>query len=90
MTDSNKSRIRHSSHCGIVGRILGWSGTQSACERGYVFLILPATNDELVSQAWLPPEVSGIGAGIDSFYEYALKWYVLSGECSPMIEGSTS
>ncbi|KAF9780244.1 alpha mannosidase-like protein [Thelephora terrestris] len=30
--------------------------------------------------AWLSPEISGIGAGIDSFYEYALKWYVLSGE----------
>ena len=25
------------------------------------------------------PTVTGIGAGIDSFYEYALKWYVLSG-----------
>ncbi|TFK55771.1 alpha-mannosidase [Heliocybe sulcata] len=29
---------------------------------------------------WMHPEVTGIGAGIDSFYEYALKWYVLSGE----------
>jgi len=29
---------------------------------------------------WTGPEVTGIGAGIDSFYEYALKWYVLSGE----------
>ncbi|KAF9247222.1 glycoside hydrolase family 47 protein [Melanogaster broomeanus] len=29
---------------------------------------------------WNPPEVTGIGAGIDSFYEYALKWYILSGE----------
>ncbi|KAH7922461.1 glycoside hydrolase family 47 protein [Leucogyrophana mollusca] len=29
---------------------------------------------------WTAPEVSGIGAGIDSFYEYALKWYILSGE----------
>lgn len=27
------------------------------------------------------PEVTGIGAGIDSFYEYALKWYVMSGAC---------
>ncbi len=26
------------------------------------------------------PEISSIGAGIDSFYEYALKWYILSGE----------
>ncbi|KAJ3559837.1 hypothetical protein NM688_g94 [Phlebia brevispora] len=30
--------------------------------------------------AWLHPEVSSIGAGVDSFYEYALKWYILSGE----------
>ncbi|KAA1466194.1 alpha-mannosidase [Dentipellis sp. KUC8613] len=30
--------------------------------------------------SWLHPEVSGIGAGIDSFFEYALKWYILSGE----------
>ncbi|RDB22490.1 ER degradation-enhancing alpha-mannosidase-like protein 1 [Hypsizygus marmoreus] len=30
--------------------------------------------------AWTSPEITGIGAGIDSFFEYALKWYVLSGE----------
>ncbi|KAF9482475.1 alpha mannosidase-like protein [Pholiota conissans] len=30
--------------------------------------------------AWTHPETTGIGAGIDSFYEYALKWYILSGE----------
>ncbi|KAF8639955.1 hypothetical protein AX17_001205 [Amanita inopinata Kibby_2008] len=30
--------------------------------------------------SWTAPEVTGIGAGIDSFYEYALKWYILSGE----------
>ncbi|KAJ6614326.1 alpha mannosidase-like protein [Mycena sp. CBHHK59/15] len=29
---------------------------------------------------WTKPEVSGIGAGMDSFYEYALKWYIMSGE----------
>ncbi|EJD01333.1 alpha-mannosidase [Fomitiporia mediterranea MF3/22] len=29
---------------------------------------------------WLIPEVTGIGAGVDSFYEYAFKWFVLSGE----------
>ncbi|KAJ6516008.1 alpha mannosidase-like protein [Mycena sanguinolenta] len=27
---------------------------------------------------WTTPEVSGIGAGIDSFHEYALKWYIMS------------
>ena len=31
-------------------------------------------------QLWLHPEVNGIGAGIDSFYEYALKWYIMSGK----------
>ncbi|KAF8897458.1 alpha mannosidase-like protein [Infundibulicybe gibba] len=30
--------------------------------------------------AWTRPEITGIGAGIDSFYEYALKWYIMSGE----------
>ena len=27
----------------------------------------------------MAPEITGIGAGVDSFYEYALKWYILSG-----------
>ncbi|PPQ77269.1 hypothetical protein CVT25_010851 [Psilocybe cyanescens] len=30
--------------------------------------------------AWTHPETTGIGAGMDSFYEYALKWYIMSGE----------
>lgn len=29
---------------------------------------------------WTGTETTGIGAGIDSFYEYALKWYILSGD----------
>ncbi|KAI0321883.1 alpha-mannosidase [Amylostereum chailletii] len=29
---------------------------------------------------WIYPELSSVGAGIDSFFEYALKWYILSGE----------
>ncbi|KAI9510474.1 alpha-mannosidase [Russula earlei] len=29
---------------------------------------------------WMHPQVSSVGAGIDSFFEYALKWYILSGE----------
>ena len=33
-------------------------------------------------QAWIYPEATGIGAGIDSFYEYALKWYIMSGKHS--------
>ncbi|QRV91088.1 glycoside hydrolase family 47 protein [Ceratobasidium sp. AG-Ba] len=34
----------------------------------------------LATGNWLQPEVAGIGAGIDSFYEYALKMYVMTGE----------
>ncbi|KZW03978.1 alpha-mannosidase [Exidia glandulosa HHB12029] len=30
--------------------------------------------------AWTAPAYAAIGAGQDSFYEYALKWYILSGE----------
>ncbi|KAB5594202.1 Alpha mannosidase-like protein [Ceratobasidium theobromae] len=33
----------------------------------------------IASGSWLQPEIAGIGAGIDSFYEYALKMYVLTG-----------
>jgi hypothetical protein len=33
-------------------------------------------------QAWIYPEATGIGAGSDSFYEYALKWYIMSGKYS--------
>ncbi|CAA7259685.1 unnamed protein product [Cyclocybe aegerita] len=29
---------------------------------------------------WTQPETTSIGAGIDSFFEYALKWYILSGD----------
>ncbi|KAJ3514072.1 hypothetical protein NLJ89_g2582 [Agrocybe chaxingu] len=29
---------------------------------------------------WIQPETTSIGAGIDSFFEYALKWYILSGD----------
>lgn len=30
-------------------------------------------------KTWTHPEINNVGAGIDSFYEYALKWYILSG-----------
>lgn len=33
----------------------------------------------LWSQEWTYPQVSSVGAGIDSFLEYALKWYIMSG-----------
>ncbi|CAE6542789.1 unnamed protein product [Rhizoctonia solani] len=41
--------------------------------------LLPNTIN-LASGVWLQPEIAGIGAGIDSFYEYALKMYVMTGE----------
>ncbi|KAL5640918.1 hypothetical protein ACGC1H_001409 [Rhizoctonia solani] len=41
--------------------------------------LLPNTIN-LASGSWLQPEIAGIGAGIDSFYEYALKMYVMTGE----------
>jgi mannosidase alpha-like ER degradation enhancer 1 len=36
-------------------------------------------NLTLWSQDWTSPQVSSVGAGIDSFLEYALKWYIMSG-----------
>jgi hypothetical protein len=30
----------------------------------------------------MAPEVTSIGAGVDSFFEYALKWYIMSGKSS--------
>ncbi|KAG8878965.1 alpha mannosidase-like protein [Tulasnella sp. 331] len=35
---------------------------------------------DVVTGDWDHPQSGGIGAGIDSFYEYALKMYVLTGE----------
>jgi ER degradation enhancer, mannosidase alpha-like 1 len=35
--------------------------------------------DSVCGQEWTFPAVAGIGAGVDSFYEYAFKWYVISG-----------
>jgi len=36
-------------------------------------------------QEWTAPEVMSIGAGVDSFFEYALKWYILSGASALLI-----
>ncbi|KAG8835874.1 alpha mannosidase-like protein [Serendipita sp. 399] len=40
---------------------------------------LVGNNIDIQSGKW-GTEITGIGAGVDSFYEYALKWYVLSGK----------
>lgn len=37
----------------------------------------------------MAPEVMSIGAGVDSFFEYALKWYILSGAPSVLLISST-
>ncbi|VDB97534.1 unnamed protein product [Peniophora sp. CBMAI 1063] len=34
----------------------------------------------IMNGQWHHPQMSSIGAGIDSFFEYALKWYILSGD----------
>lgn len=41
---------------------------------------LVGNNIDVFTGKWGGQETTGIGAGVDSFYEYALKWYVLSGE----------
>lgn len=45
-----------------------------------ISLALRARQSILFSQSWTFPEIANVGAGVDSFYEYALKWYILSGE----------
>ena len=63
------------SDIGLVGNTVNiFTGVRPCCDRvtltgGIIFC----------QQLWLHPELSGIGAGIDSFYEYALKWYIMSG-----------
>ncbi|CAG7849149.1 ER degradation-enhancing alpha-mannosidase-like protein 1 Flags: Precursor [Serendipita indica DSM 11827] len=41
---------------------------------------LLGNNIDVFTGKWGGMETTTIGAGVDSFYEYALKWYVLSGE----------
>ncbi|EJT97632.1 hypothetical protein DACRYDRAFT_59015 [Dacryopinax primogenitus] len=43
-------------------------------------LNLVGNSINVISGVWVSPLMSGIGAGIDSFYEYALKSYILLGE----------
>ena len=59
----------------LVGNTVNiWTGVGlSPC----AICLVTLTSDMM--QTWIQPEVSGIGAGIDSFFEYALKWYILSG-----------
>jgi mannosidase alpha-like ER degradation enhancer 1 len=61
------------SDIGLVGNTINiWTGVSSAW-----FNFFPLLTG--IYKTWTLPEVTGIGAGVDSFYEYALKWYVMSG-----------
>lgn len=50
----------------------------------YLQLALQYLN--LCCQDWTHPQVSSVGAGIDSFLEYALKWYIMSGVYKELFE----
>ncbi|KAG6378813.1 glycoside hydrolase family 47 protein [Boletus reticuloceps] len=70
-----------------LSRLTGDERFEKVAYKAYFALWNRRSDLDLVSNTiniwtglWTPPEVTGIGAGIDSFYEYALKWYILSGE----------
>ncbi|EPQ59290.1 alpha mannosidase-like protein [Gloeophyllum trabeum ATCC 11539] len=72
---------------GTLSRLVGDDRFEKAAYKAFFALWNRRSDIGLVgntintwSGVWTHPEVTGIGAGIDSFYEYALKWYVLSGE----------
>ncbi|KAI0786390.1 alpha-mannosidase [Abortiporus biennis] len=72
---------------GTLSRLTGDDRYEKAAYKAFFALWNRKTEIGLVGNsvsiyngAWLHPEVSNIGAGIDSFFEYALKWYILSGE----------
>lgn len=61
------------SEIGLVGNTINtWNGVRPYA-RKYQQCI------DFCMQEWTAPEVMSIGAGVDSFFEYALKWYILSG-----------
>jgi len=65
------------SDVGLVGNTINiWNGVN------FVTHNIVCQIAENFLQNWLYPEISGIGAGIDSFFEYALKWYIMSGKPS--------
>ncbi|KAH9853805.1 alpha-mannosidase [Lenzites betulinus] len=72
---------------GTLSRLTGDDRFEKAAYKAYFALWNRRSDIGLVGNTiniftglWTHPEVNGIGAGIDSFYEYALKWYILSGE----------
>ncbi|OCH93594.1 alpha-mannosidase [Obba rivulosa] len=72
---------------GTLSRLTGDDRFEKAAYKAFFALWNRRSDIDLVGNTvntwtgtWLHPEVSGIGAGIDSFFEYAFKWYVLSGD----------
>ncbi|KAI0829418.1 alpha-mannosidase [Trametes gibbosa] len=72
---------------GTLSRLTGDDRFEKAAYKAYFALWnrrsdigLVGNTINIITGAWTHPEVNGIGAGIDSFYEYALKWYIMSGE----------
>ncbi|KAI0347071.1 alpha-mannosidase [Trametopsis cervina] len=72
---------------GTLSRLTGDDRFEKAANKAFFALWNQRSDIGLVgntvnihSGTWTHPEVASVGAGIDSFYEYALKWYILSGE----------
>ncbi|KAI0698930.1 alpha-mannosidase [Cytidiella melzeri] len=72
---------------GILSRLTGDERFEKAAHKAFFALWNQRSDINMVgntvnilSGLWTPPEVSNVGAGIDSFFEYALKWYILSGD----------
>ncbi|KAJ6599145.1 alpha mannosidase-like protein [Mycena vulgaris] len=72
---------------GTLSRLTGDDRFEKAANKAFFAIWNRRTDIGLVGNtinirtgAWTTPEVSGIGAGIDSFHEYALKWYIMSGD----------
>ncbi|EPS95376.1 hypothetical protein FOMPIDRAFT_146232 [Fomitopsis schrenkii] len=72
---------------GLLSRLTGDTRFEKAAYKAFFALWNRKSDIGLVGNtintftgSWMRPEISSIGAGIDSFFEYALKWYIMSGE----------
>ncbi|KAI0254258.1 alpha-mannosidase [Lactifluus subvellereus] len=70
-----------------LSRLTGDPRFEKAAHKAFFALWNRRSDIELVGNRvnawtgdWMYPQVSSVGAGVDSFLEYALKWYILSGE----------
>ncbi|KAF8529066.1 alpha-mannosidase [Hysterangium stoloniferum] len=71
---------------GVLSRLTGDFRFEKAAHKAFFAIWNRRSDIGLVGNTinaktglWLS-DSTGIGAGVDSFYEYALKWYILSGE----------